>query len=635
MRQNLRPKWEKRPFQAIPFTHSLSAKCEGQTEPKKLSLARIERVELSTRASTLIDRFQGIGAFCERLLHSSIVEEGERSRQKRLLQVLFAAPFIGLAVTLQILLQIDIASSGVAVAPLVLGFALLAPLALIATGKGRVIEAVSLVAGIIGIAMIIAFGGGVQSPFATLALALVVEPCWVVRERKAAGVGVLGAVVALLIAAGLSSAGISAAAPSAWQWLVPLAYGVSVFGRVSLGSTVDAEQHRPSTAETVALANGAVLLRLQVNGDVVEADARAQSVLGVAPELLLGGGLFERVLVSDRISYLSALADFREGKTTGSLRLRIRVPADLNLRLGAVYHMFAAEMSQGTHGEILMVLRDDQKTSQLEASLVEAKSEVDAVTRTRDELLATVSHEMRTPLNAIVGFSDVLVNEMFGPFANEKQREYVALIKQAGSHLLNVVNVVLDVSKVQAGAYAGDIEEFELEATAKLVLAMIAGEANAKALNLGLDLAEDIGLVRCDRRALQQVMINLLSNAVKFTPQGDVCLSARKRGQRLFLTVSDTGIGIAPDDLSRIGQPFTQIKNEHTHKGTGLGLALVKGLVQASGGSLSIESALGAGTKVHVSLPVGEAPHQVDADERKSGANSSGEWNEIPYRKTA
>jgi len=137
---------------------------------------------------------------------------------------------------------------------------------------------------------------------------------------------------------------------------------------------------------------------------------------------------------------------------------------------------------------------------------------------------------------------------------------------------------------------------------------------------------------------------------VKFTPEGTVRLSARKRGQRLFFTVSDTGIGIASEDLSRLGKPFTQIKNEHTSKGTGLGLALVNGLVQASGGSVNIESAPGAGTKVHVSLPIGEEFSRIcatpddsarlqnalmDGIERKSGANSSGEWNEIPLRKTA
>ena len=606
---------------------------------------------MSTRTSILNDRFQAIGALCERLLHPSATEEGERARQKRLLQVLFGAPFVALAATVQLLGQVGGKPAAITLVPLIFGLTLIAPLALIVTGRRRVVEAGGLCIGVLGVAMIIALGGGVGSAFTALAAALVVEPAWITRERRAMAWGLMAAVLALAISVGFDTAIPSNVEPSAWSWLTPLLYGSVLLMRFPFVQDVTGtERSQAVNVDAIVVATGATILRLQSNGDVTEAAAQARTALGVEPDILLGSGFFERVLISDRVAYLSALADLREGKTVGSLRLRIRVPAEGNSGLGAIYRTFVADMSAEQGGEIVMVLRDDEIASRLEGSLADARSEVEEAVQLRDQLLASVSHELRTPLNAIVGFSDVLTNEMFGPFANDRQREYVTLINEASCHLLNVVNAVLDVSKIQAGTYVGDVEEFELAASAKLSMAMVAGEANAKAVNLELDLDERIGTVRCDRRALQQILINLLSNAVKFTPEGTVRLSARKRGQRLFLTVSDTGIGIASEDLSRLGKPFTQIKNEHTSKGTGLGLALVNGLVQASGGSVNIESAPGAGTKVHVSLPVGEEFSRIcatpddsarlqnalmDGIERKSGANSSGEWNEIPLRKTA
>lgn len=592
---------------------------------------------MSIRVSILKDRFRAIGTCHERLLHPSAIEEGERARQGRLLQVLFGAPFIALVATMQILGQIGETPGIIALVPLIFGLTLVVPLALIVTGARRIVEAGSLCAGVLGVAIAIALGGGVGSPFTVLAAALVIEAAWITGERRAAGIGLGAAAVALMLSSGVSSIVPLNVEPSAWYWLTPLLYGLSLLIRFPFAQEAEGAQCNPGNpadnTDAIVVACGAAILRLQSNGDVIEAAAQARAALGVEPEILLGSGFFERVLISDRVAYLSALADLREGKVVGSLRLRIRVPAEAGSGIGAVHRTFKADMAADARGEFIMILRDDEGTSQLEESLTAARKEVQAAFQSRDQLLASVSHELRTPLNAIVGFADVLTNEMFGSFANARQREYVTLINEASCHLLNVVNSVLDVSKMEAGTYAGEIEEFDLAASVKLSLAMIAREANAKAINIELDLDERIGTVRCDRRALQQILINLLSNAVKFTPEGMVRLSARKRGQRLFLTVSDTGIGIAPEDLSRLGKPFMQIKNEHTGKGTGLGLALVNGLVQASGGSVSIESAPGAGTKVHVSLPVGET--LIDGVERESGVNSSGEWNEIPLRKTA
>lgn len=594
---------------------------------------------MSTRTSVFRERFHDISGFGERLLHPSVTEEVERSRQKRLLLVLLGAPLMMIVAAVQVLLLRNGMSGGIVAAPLFAGLFLLAPLVLIVTGRRRLVEVVALCAGIVGTALVIAVGGGVGTPFAALVLALVIEPFWVTQERRSILIGIAAGMAAILMASLLATATGPAPIPSAAAWLTPILFIASLLARLPVpGEKQEAEAGLPvEKADAVALVKGAALLRLKANGEVVDVARQVRPLLGVEPEILLGSGLFERILISDRVGYLLALADLRDGKGEASLRLRIRVAGEGG---GVVYRTFRFDLSADDgadeSGEIFIVLRDDEDMAQMEDALAEARQAVEETIQARDKVLASVSHELRTPLNAILGFSDVLAHEMFGPFANEKQREYVTLIKDASSHLLNVVNVVLDVSKIQAGTYTGDVEEFDLEAAARLAVAMIAGEANAKAVHLELDVNKEIGTIRCDRRGVQQILINLLSNAVKFTLEGVVRLSAYRRGDRLFLTVSDTGIGIASEDLSRLGKPFTQIRNEHTNKGTGLGLALVKGLVQASGGNLTIESAPGAGTKVHVSLPIiGEAQDQFDGEEWKSGAVSSGEWNEVPLRKTA
>src|SRR5690606_30572090 len=238
--------------------------------------------------------------------------------------------------------------------------------------------------------------------------------------------------------------------------------------------------------------------------------------------------------------------------------------------------------------------------------------------------MAAVSHELRTPLNAILGFSDVLSHEMFGSFRDKRQLEYVRLIHDAGSHLLAVVNAILDVSKIESGTYEIRPEAFRFEDAVKLSLSMTAQQASDRDVSVTLDMPTDIGEVYCDRRAVQQVLINLLSNAVKFTPEGGaVTVTAERVGEKLQFHASDTGIGIASEDLKRIGKPFMQVQNDYTRQfdGTGLGLALVKGLVGLQGGGMTIESAPGAGTCVSITLPVAE-PEQEATSEADAAAAS-------------
>lgn len=581
----------------------------------------------------LSERLEAAGAFCDRLLHPSVTEDAEGGRQRRLLQVLLLAPGVILPGAVQILTQLHHSPHAIASVAAIFAVMMAPLLGLVATGRGRLMEAATLIAGTVAVAALVALGGGIGSAYTALLAALMIEPVWVARRRQAAVAGLGAAFVAGALAVLFSTALPLQAEPTAWSWLAPLAYGLFLVARLVAGGEARDEKPVSAGADAVVAATGSIILRLRANGDVCAATAQTRVAMGIEPEMLLGSGLFERVLVSDRVAYLSALADVRDGRSMRSVRLRVRVPGTYNSVPAAVYRSFVADMAADQDGEILMVLRDDEALARLEAEVVEARKDAREAVEMRDRLLASVSHELRTPLNAIAGFSDVLTNELFGPFANGKQREYVTLINEASCHLLNVVNTILDVSKIKAGTYVGDVEEFDLGEAARLSMAIVAREASSKPVRLELDVDQAIGTVRCDRRALQQILINLLSNAVKFTEEGYVRLTARKQGKRLFLTVADSGIGIEPQDLSRLGKPFTQIRNEHASKGTGLGLALVKGLVEACGGSLSIDSAPGVGTKVHVSLPVGETV--VSVLERENGAKSSVEWNEIPLRKTA
>ena len=218
-----------------------------------------------------------------------------------------------------------------------------------------------------------------------------------------------------------------------------------------------------------------------------------------------------------------------------------------------------------------------------------------------------VSHELRTPLNAIIGFSDMLEHEMFGPFADPRQKEYVGLIRESGNHLLAVVTSILDVSKIECGSYPIEPEPFRFRDAVDTCRSMMRLPAEAKSLTLDADIPAAIGQIVADRRAVQQMLINLMSNAVKFTPSGGtVTVGANRLGSRLHFWVSDTGIGISEEDLARLGQPFTQVRNDYTreYEGAGLGLSLVKGLVALHEGSMMVESAPGQGTMVTISLPV-------------------------------
>ena len=239
--------------------------------------------------------------------------------------------------------------------------------------------------------------------------------------------------------------------------------------------------------------------------------------------------------------------------------------------------------------------------------------ELEVASRHKSEFLANMSHELRTPLNAIIGFSEVLEQRMFGEL-NERQAEYTRDIATSGRHLLNLVNEILDLAKVEAGRMDLEPSAFAPAATIHGALAFVRERAAEHRITLGADLPPDLGTVVADERKVRQVLLNLLSNAVKFTPDdGRVTLRALRRKGELEVAVQDTGIGIAPADLSRVFEEFQQVgtTTERSREGTGLGLTLAKRLVELHGGRIWVESEVGAGTTFTFAIPIDQpaAPH--------------------------
>jgi two-component system cell cycle sensor histidine kinase PleC len=233
------------------------------------------------------------------------------------------------------------------------------------------------------------------------------------------------------------------------------------------------------------------------------------------------------------------------------------------------------------------------------------KTRAEEANQTKSKFLANMSHELRTPLNAIIGFSEIMGSGMFGTLGSEKYQEYCHDILTSGHYLLEVINDILDMSKIEAGRMKLDMEELDLSKTLAESLRVVSGRANDKNLDLDADIDGSISVV-ADRRATKQIIVNLLSNAVKFTPDGGrVTVRSRQVGDSVVLLIADTGIGIAPQSLKRLGRPFEQVESQltKTYHGSGLGLAIARSLTNLHGGSMRLRSKLGTGTVVRVCLP--------------------------------
>ncbi|WP_411035118.1 sensor histidine kinase [Shinella sp. BYT-45] len=342
-----------------------------------------------------------------------------------------------------------------------------------------------------------------------------------------------------------------------------------------------------------------------------------------------GRGYLDQIHVSDRLGFLAAIDRLRQGGARETVDIRIdrpRMEADAEQFVHMRVEMTALCGPDGGLAAVVAQSRDISEEARLRNENARKAAEAESANDAKTRFLAAVSHELRTPLNAILGFSDILAGEYFGRLENDRQREYVTLIHQSGSHLLSVVNTMLDVSKIEAGRYELLTEPFAVADSVRACEQMLGLQAREKGIKLTSRVPRAIGEAVADQRAIQQILINLVGNAIKFTDRGGVVtIDAAREGRDLLLTVSDTGIGIPADKLELIGQPFMQVQNEYTRKyeGTGLGLSLVKGLVALHGGSFVIRSRPGEGTVITVRVPVDGSGVAREGEREPKGAARS------------
>jgi len=344
-----------------------------------------------------------------------------------------------------------------------------------------------------------------------------------------------------------------------------------------------------------------------------------------------GPGVVRRGAMKDELNRIAALAIKAEHPAAGG-RAGLR---EVELHDGRWLQLAERFTSEGgsvvTAADITAIKRQEAErrraaddlratvaqleSSQESLSLLARKYEVamtraEAANQAKSEFLANMSHELRTPLNAINGFSEIMAGELFGPL-NEKYKGYAGDILKSGQHLLSLINDVLDMAKIEAGKMTLHYEPVSLKEVCEDAVRLMRGKAQEAGLTIAVE-AGDLPDVEADHRGVKQVMLNLISNAVKFTPEGgSITLSLTPfQGtggeDRIRVACADTGIGIAPEDLTRLARPFEQVEGQHskTTQGTGLGLALTKSLIEMHGGQLTLESEPGVGTTVSFDLPV-------------------------------
>jgi cell cycle sensor histidine kinase DivJ len=407
---------------------------------------------------------------------------------------------------------------------------------------------------------------------------------------------------------------------SATLYAAGLAFGSESLARVSVSLLNVEEDRYRLLAENMS----DVISRHHRNGAVRFISPAAETMLGAPVPQLLGHGLFERVHVADRPAYLTALSDAARGGEARSVEFRLRREGSPGREWGQGGQVefiwvemrcrqleLIAEPVPSTEAEVVAVMRDVTERKGQEHALDLARSAAEQADASKTRFLATMSHELRTPLNAVIGFSEMIVQEDALMLDATRRKEYAQLINDSGQHLLSVVNGILDLSKMESGNFEITPEPFAPREALVHCCNLLALKARENAIDLVTLAPDHLPLMTGDPRAFRQIALNLVSNAIKFTERGGkVTVSAGVEGSRLVLRVADTGVGIEPEDLKRIGDPFFQAGKtyQRRHEGTGLGLSIVKSLVGLHGGEMTVQSRVGEGTTVVVALPLTFTP---------------------------
>ncbi len=450
--------------------------------------------------------------------------------------------------------------------------------------------------------------GGVQSLALPLFAIVLLDTAVSGSRRALSGAFVISLVFVLVMAALPPPAhGIALSAAVISATLVTYAL-VMAWIFVNRGERHANSQMRSQARATAALDTvGDVVLWLEASGEVSFANAAAHTQLGLDRRAFPEALLFERINIGDRPAYLKALSDARHGAGQGLALIRLASDAD-GQRGMRIFELSARSVGPGVTGEAVVIgLRDVTERHAADELREVARIDAERIAKSKSQFLATMSHELRTPLNAIIGFSELLAKADLVPLDDPRREEYARIINGSGQHLLEVVNAILDMSKIESGMMTVDQERVEPARVIASSRELLAVRAAEKSVLLVETLSPDLPDIITDRRALKQVLLNLMSNAVKFTPAGgDVTVTAVRDREHVEIVVSDSGCGIAEDDLCQLGMPFFQARQSYDrqHEGTGLGLSVVRGLLGLMGGTMLIESAPDAGTRVAVRLPV-------------------------------
>ena len=443
--------------------------------------------------------------------------------------------------------------------------------------------------------------------------ALIAKPA----QRRASWIGLAAILTLGAIASIVGMAPVPMAEPpmlfaSAFGFLAAFAVVAHSAHRISAAYEVHDKAQLSAYRHLVKHVQDAVL-RFSADGAILLASRSSEALFGCPRYQLSGGNLSGRLHVLDRPAFMTAFADANKGGRSRTIEIRMRqdnphaatsVPRFVwvEMQLSPILD----EIAPDGRYEVIALLRDITGRKDAETAMAEARRAAEEASQAKSRFLATIGHELRTPLNAVVGFSEMMTSGIGGELS-PTQKEYAGLIHQSGKHLLEVVSMLLDMSRIEAGKFdvlAAPMAPGEIVPSC---LAMVETMAAERQVELVAEVEADLPLLTADERLCRQILINLLSNAIKFSHEGGlVSVAIKRQGQSINLSVRDQGIGMAPAALARIGEPFFQVQEglARKYEGTGLGLSIVKGLVELHGGTLRAMSEIGAGTTITVLLPI-------------------------------
>ncbi|MBN9261984.1 MAG: PAS domain-containing sensor histidine kinase [Hyphomicrobium sp.] len=351
-----------------------------------------------------------------------------------------------------------------------------------------------------------------------------------------------------------------------------------------------------------------LVTRHDAQGAITYASPAASALLGASPALLMRSGLSAAMSVGNAARCQDAISH--------CLELGAPTSAEVEISVGGAARWIEFRCKPLSDGESVVAVMRDITTRRWHAiAMRQAREEAESASRAKSAFIATISHELRTPLNAIIGFSEMLQRELGAEGGTARHADYSRIIRESGEHLMSLVKDLLDISKIEAGRLTICKEPFRLSDVIASSVDTLRPAVAAKSIALDVTIADDIGEMVADQRACKQMLMNLLSNACKFTPEGGrIELGALVDGGNVLLSVRDSGIGIAPDHVARLGEPFFQVDSSHSRQleGAGLGLAIVRGLAELHGGRLRIESTLGEGSCFRLVLPMDSEMHDAD-----------------------